>query len=135
MKKVFIDTNVVLDYFLNRESFCENAEKILALGFNKQCLLYASSLTFSNVAYIARKKFPGRLMYSVLEGLLEMVNVSSVDKHAVRLALSLKADDFEDALQYYSAKSVFADCIVTRNTKDFVFSDIPVLTPSEFLKI
>lgn len=60
-------------------------------------------------------------MYSVLEGLLEMVNVSSVDKHAVRLALSLKADDFEDALQYYSAKSVLADYIVTRNTKDFVF--------------
>ena len=51
----------------------------------------------------------------------------------VRQALSLKANDFEDALQYYSARSIFSDSIVTRNVRDFVFSEIPVLTPSEFL--
>ncbi len=40
--------------------------------------------------------------------------------------------NFEDALQYYSAKSVKADYIITRNTKDFTYSDIKVLTPREF---
>lgn len=33
MKKVFIDTNVVLDYYLDREGFSDDAETILAYGY------------------------------------------------------------------------------------------------------
>lgn len=49
-------------------------------------------------------------------------------------AIKLQADDFEDALQFCSAKSVDADCIVTRNVKDFSFSDIEILTPDELVR-
>ena len=38
-----------------------------------------------------------------------------------------------DCTQYYTAKREKADCIITRNTKDFSLSDIPVFTPDEFL--
>ena len=133
MKKVFIDTNVLLDYYLDREGFSDDAETILAYGYNQGCSLYVSSLTCANVAYIARKKFPGEAIYSVLSSLFEFAEVTSVDSEVVKLAVALQAKDFEDALQYFSAKSIEADCIVTRNIKDFAFSELQVLTPQEFL--
>lgn len=49
------------------------------------------------------------------------------------MAIRLRAKDFEDALQYYTAKENGVDCIITRNKKDFYFSDFPVYTPEEFL--
>ena len=49
-------------------------------------------------------------------------------------AIALHAKDFEDAMQYFSAKSIVADCIVTRNAKDYPFSDVAVMTPHEFLQ-
>ena len=55
MKKVFIDTNVVLDYYLDREGFSDDAEAILAYGYNQGCSLYVSSLTCANMAYIAKR--------------------------------------------------------------------------------
>ena len=66
MKKVFLDTNVVLDYYLDREGFSDDAEAILAYGYNQGCLLYVSSLTCANMAYIGRKKFSGEAIYAVL---------------------------------------------------------------------
>ena len=85
------------------------------------------------MAYIARKTFPGKAIYSVLSTLLEMVEVASVDSDVVKSAVALQAKDFEDAIQYFSAKSIGADCIVTRNVKDFPFPGLPVITPQEFL--
>ena len=133
MKKVFIDTNVILDYYLNREGFSDDAEAILAYGYNQGCSLFVSSLTCANVAYIGRKKFPGEEIYSILSSLFEFAEVTSVDSIVVKSAIELKTKDFEDALQYFSAKSIGADCIVTRNVRDFSFSEVQVLTPQEFL--
>lgn len=133
MIKVFLDTNVILDYYLDRESFSDEAETILSLGFGHAYQIYVSALTFANIAYIARKKFPGDMIYTVLGTLQEFAEVTPVDSYAIQSAVNLKADDFEDALQYFSAWAVDADYIVTRNVKDFAFSKILVLTPHEFL--
>lgn len=133
MKKVFLDTNVALDYLLFRKDFFGDAEKIIALGSNKVCKLCMSSLSFSNIAYVARKEMPLDKLYLMLVDFVGFIDVASVGKKEVARTLNLKAKVFEDALQYFSAKAVKADCIVTRNTKDFPFSDIPVLTPHEFL--
>lgn len=59
MKKIFLDTNVILDYYLDQEGFSDEAERIFTYGCGNILSLFISSLSFSNVAYIARKKFPG----------------------------------------------------------------------------
>ena len=87
------------------------------------------------MAYIGRKKFPGETIYSVLSSLFEIADITSVNSDVVKSAVALQAKDFEDALQYFSAKSIEADCIVTRNVKDFLFSELKVLTPQEFLAL
>ena len=132
MMKVFLDTNVILDYYLDRDG-ADIAEAIYAMGYGKSCELYVSALTFSNMAYITRRKFPGEQIYDVLNTLLELSDITSVDNSAVRQAVALRAKDFEDAMQYYSALSIEADCIVTSNIKDFPFSSLPVYSPEEFL--
>ena len=101
MKKVFLDTNVVLDYYLDREGFSDDAEAILAYGYNQGCSLYVSSLTCANMAYIGRKKFPGEAIYAVLASLFEFAEIASVDSNAVKSAVTLQAKDFEDALQLF----------------------------------
>ena len=132
--KVFVDTNVVLDFLLKREDFFEDARMIMALGYNKRCDLYMSSLSFSNIAYIARKQLKGDALYECFSEIRELLSVSPVTQVELDQAILLRASDFEDALQYNSAKTVGADCILTRNTKDFQFSEIEILTPSEFIK-
>lgn len=107
---------------------------VMVLGYNKLCELYMSSLSFSNIAYIARKELSGDDLYGCFSDIRELLAVSSVTQEEVDEAIRLKAKDFEDAIQYFSAKSVEADCIVTRNIGDFPFSDITVLTPREFLE-
>lgn len=133
MMNVFIDTNVALDFLMRRADFYEDARAVMALGYHGYCRLYLSSLSFSNIAYIARKKFEGDSLYGCLTHLRELVTVSTVDEMVVDSAISLHAKDFEDAMQYFSAQSVNADCIVTRNVNDFSFSSIQILTPHEFL--
>ena len=131
--KVFLDTNVILDFFMRRKPFFEDAKTIIALGYNRCCELYVSSLSFSNIASIARKKFQGDDLYKIFSGIREFSKITAVDEDSIDSAIQLKADDFEDALQYFSAKEANVDCIVTRNTKDFIFSDTEILTPKDFL--
>lgn len=57
MKTVFLDTNIVLDFFMERKGFEEDAEQILAMGYNLEFNLFISSLSFSNIAYIARQLY------------------------------------------------------------------------------
>ena len=100
MKKVFVDTNVILDFLLKRDEFYENARFVMAMGYNDYCKLYISSLSFSNVAYIARKKFNGDALYECFLEIRELIDVSPVTEGEVDAAIALKAKDFEDALQY-----------------------------------
>lgn len=133
MRKVFIDTNVLLDFFLCREGV-DQARSILLMGYAETCELYVSSLAFSHLAYIMRKVAKGNALYDLLDTLMEMVSIVSVDKEVIADSVSLRANDFEDAIQYFSAKKIHADYIVTNNIKDFGFSEINVMKPIDFLR-
>ena len=82
-----------------------------------------------------RKVAKGNALYDILDTLMEMVRVVSVDRNVIADSVALRANDFEDAIQYYSAKKIGADYIVTNNIKDFGFSDIDVVKPIDFLRI
>lgn len=131
--KLFLDTNVVVDFVVCREPFAASAIQIFQLAENNDHQLYISDLSFVNVAYVIRKGLSYDLLYKTLGKLRSYLHVANVGSQAIDAALQLKSKDFEDAVQYYSAKQIAANCIITRNKKDFSFSDIPVWTPEEFL--
>lgn len=131
--KLFIDTNVVMDFMEYRTPFVYDAIHIIRMGYEGVHQLFASDLTFANVAYLSRKSMSLELLYEQLSVLRTYLYIAGVGEQAIDYALSLRHKDFEDVLQYCAAKRISADCIVTRNKKDFSFSDIPVMTPDEFL--
>lgn len=131
MKKVFLDTNIVADLFLKREPFCQNSLKLFTLGFHKKITLYVSSLSYATLAYLCRKmKKEERVL--LFEKLRSLTVTTTVDRQTVDMALVSGFDDLEEAMQYYSAISSKVDVVLTRNKKDFVEANVPVMTPDEF---
>ena len=133
MKRVFLDTNVIIDFILEREGV-DDAADILQLGEDGKIELVVSFLTMANSAYIARKGHTQEQLYGIMADLSAMLRTLSMDEKQLRQALEQPATDLEDMLQYQCAKANFCDIIITRNKKHFAFAKLPVLTPSEFLK-
>ncbi|MEO5650072.1 MAG: hypothetical protein ABIR03_09130 [Ginsengibacter sp.] len=70
--------------------------------------------------------------------LFELFLIIEADINIIKKAYKSKFTDVEDAIQYYTAaKTESIDYFITRNIKDFkkFVSQLPVLTPSQFLKI
>ncbi len=131
MKKIFLDTNFLIDYILRSEykTLCED---FLEDGTEKGRSFYISYLSVANFAYIARK-IPLDELYNYLATISELFNIIENNKSQLTNSILLRTKDFEDGLQYFSAKAENCDCIITRNQKDFSFSDIPVMSAQEFL--
>ena len=136
MKKiVFLDTNVILDFFLDRTPFSDHSAVILSLAVDKTINAYISPLTISNCYYILRKLASHQKVIAKLKLLVGIVDITKMNKQTVELALSSGFTDFEDALQNFSAVDHGKlDVIITRNTKDFKKSELAVLTPETFIK-
>lgn len=133
MKRIFLDTNVIIDFILEREG-AEDAANILQLGEEGEIELAVSFLTIANTAYIVRKGHTKEELYSIMSDLSAMLKTLPMDEAQLQQALKQLAMDFEDMLQYQCAKANYCDMILTRNRKHFAFAEIPVLTPSEYLK-
>ena len=132
MKKLFLDTNFILDYFV-REDFKGDCEKLLANGYERGYNFCVSYLSIANFAFIMRKESK-ELLLSLIKRICEIFEVIPNNKNQIEISLSIEAKDYEDVLQYASAIEGNCDYIVTRNEKDFSFSKIPVFSTIEYIK-
>ena len=132
MKRLFLDTNFILDYFI-REDFKGDCEKLLANGSERGYNFCVSYLTIANFAFIMRKESK-ELLLSLIKRICEIFEVIPNNKNQIEISLSIEAKDYEDVLQYASAIEGNCDYIITRNEKDYSFSKIPVFSASEFIK-
>jgi predicted nucleic acid-binding protein len=131
-----IDSDVLVDYLIDRDPFAVNAHKILALCSEKEISGYCSGLSIPNIFYILRKQHSSTERRSMLLNLCEVLEIAGISKAELIDALSNEDfHDFEDCLQMQSAKAVNADYIITRNIKDYSASSIPAILPEDFLKI
>jgi len=131
---LLIDTNVILDYLTNREPFADGARRILHCCAEKRVRGHIAAHSITNMFYILRKHFSSSERRKMLSDLCELVEICGLHKSQIINALVNKEfDDLEDCIQVECAKSIQADCIVTRNVKDFAHSPIPVIPPDEFL--
>ena len=133
MKKLFIDTNVLIDFLDKRHPFFNEIAIIFSLAEENKLNLVASSISFVNTFYVLRKKFDNKFVIESLKKIRILCDVSSIDERVIDESLFSKFTDFEDAVQYYSALHAKCDMLITRNEKDFKNCEIPIMTPSEFL--
>lgn len=131
--RVFLDTNVVIDYATQRQPFCQAANAIFQLSQDGTIEACASSLTFVTLAYILRKQVSKDEIYRCLRGITSIVAVAQTGNREIQQAIAAEWKDFEDAVQFSSAKFSAIDVILTRNQKDFQSVEIPVMSPEDFL--
>jgi predicted nucleic acid-binding protein len=130
---LFIDTNVLIDLIDKREPFYKDVAIIFSLAENKKFKLATSSLSFVNTFYVVSKSSSGLLVLDALKKIRIICAISNIDEIVVDQSLISNFNDFEDAVQYFSAIHHKCDIIITRNKKDFKNSEIPVMTPMELL--
>lgn len=115
------------------KEFLPDAQRVFAIGYAGEAQLVVSALSFVNTVYLGRKyKFPMDDVLSKLRMIADFVDVADLSGQNVVDMLNSGWRDYEDATQHRSAIDEQADCIVTRNKKDFKASTLPVLTPLEF---
>ena len=136
MNRVLLDTDVVLDFFLDRKPFAENTAVILSLCENKKINGFLTPVIIANLYYLLRKVSTHKRVIEKLKQLMNIVDVLSIDRQVIMMALNSNFKDFEDALQNYASELKNGiDVIITGNVKDFQNSAIGILSPNEYLKI
>jgi predicted nucleic acid-binding protein len=131
--KLFIDTNVMLDFLGERELFYLASAKIATLADKGKIEMVVSALSYATVSYFLTK-FEG--IDKTKEKLRKFKVISEIcelDSKIIEKGLNSNFSDYEDSLQYFSALRKECDIIITRNAKDFKLSSIPIMTPDEFL--
>lgn len=134
MKKLFLDTNIVLDLLAKRDPFYSEAAILFSMADKKKIRLSVSALTFATVNYILSRQNSAEEAKMILRKLRLLVDVVSLDEKVLDLSLNDNDfTDFEDALQHYSAVENGTNIIITRNLKDYQKAQLPVMTAAQFL--
>ena len=131
--RVFVDTNVLLDVFAQREPFCADAMRIWTLAESGRIEASVSALSFSNCYYLVRKHSGRGNAEKAIRLLRDTFTPVDLTAQVLNQAIDAELNDFEDAIQFYSAMRARAACIITRNPDHFPRSHVGVFSPAEFL--
>jgi len=131
--KLYWDTNVMLDFLGERDPFYNSAAKIATLADKRQIKIFTSSLSYATISYFLTKYEGIEKAKDKLRKFKVISEICELDELIIEKGLNSDFSDFEDSLQYYSALRTECDIIITRNGKDFKKSQIPIMTPDEFL--
>ena len=133
-KRIFIDTNVMLDFLGERKPFYEPIAKIATLAEKEKLTMVVSPISFATVNYFLSKFENAKIAREKLRKFKIICEICALDEQTIEKGINSSFKDFEDALQYFSATDSQCVIIVTRNGNDFKKSELPVMTASEFLK-
>lgn len=134
--KLFIDSDVVIDFFTDRESHANPASELFEMNEQGSVILFLSAVSVNNIYYIIRRFLGHKKTIEVIETLTEMTEIIGTTKAEIIQALKNDFSDYEDSIQYSSALNIKGlDAIITRNIKDYKNSSIAVMTPLNFLKM
>jgi len=133
IRRVFVDSDVILDVALARQPFVEASKIVLSILENGRAIGFASSNSITNIYYVLRKSGGDLRAREFLFDLLKYITAVPTSHLDVLNALGSEFKDFEDGVQYYSAQSIQCECIVTRNIEDYRKSELDLFMPIEFV--
>lgn len=134
--KIFVDSDVVIDFFMDREPHANPASKIFELSEQGKVKLFISAVSINNIYYILRKFLGHKNAIEVIETLTEMTEIIGTTKKEIIQALKNDFKDYEDSVQYSSALTIKdLNAIITRNIKDYKNSSLSVMTPLNFIDL
>lgn len=131
--RLYLDTNVILDLILNRSPFFDDIARIITLYEMGECELFTSSVSIVNCNYILGKNIDRKQVIDNLKILRSFCSILTVSELEIDKSLNSNFKDFEDAVQYFTCIKNDCNFIITSDIKDFKNSEIPAITPAEFL--
>lgn len=132
---VLVDTNVIIDFLITREPFYQAAAEVITRCVNKELTGYIAFHSIPNLWYILRK-IPEDKRREWLSDICRFLRVTGASHEEVVRAIKMEEfQDFEDCLQDRCAKGINAQYIITRNTGDYINSEIPAIYPEDFLQL
>jgi predicted nucleic acid-binding protein len=132
--KVLVDTNVVIDVLLKQTHFYKDSFAVFKLSDSGHICGVVAAISMTNAFFILRKAGKSSVeVYQDLDDISNIFKVAPLTESTIANALALRWKDFEDAVQFISAKESKVDFIITRNKADYKTSDIPCMTPTEFI--
>lgn len=134
--RALIDTCIIIDALQNREPFSDNAQQIFLLAANQKFTGYVTAKSVTDIYYLMHRcTHNDKETRNVLNKLLIIFGIMDTAGVDCRHALISNVSDYEDAVMIETAKRSDADCIITRNTKDYAHADITIYTPDEFINL
>ena len=134
MQKILLDTNIIIDFLGERKGFYDPAAKIITLADKKKIKIYVSAVSMATAYYVLAKYENKKAALEKVRKFKVLCEISSTNNEVFEKALNAPFDDFEDALQYFSAVENGCNLILTRNEKDFKSAMIPVMNPENYIK-
>ncbi|MFD1257956.1 PIN domain-containing protein [Mucilaginibacter terrae] len=131
---LFVDSDIILDLFLQREPYSKFTQILLAQSKIDGFILNTSTLIIANLNYVLTGRVGKLKVKESIMIISEEMNVLPFEKDIITLAINSSFTDFEDSLQHFIAQKYHCDLIITRNTKDYKHSAIPILTAEQFLQ-
>lgn len=134
MQKIFLDTNIVIDFLGERVNFYKPAAQILTLADKGKIKIFTSPVSISTSYYLLAKYENAKIALEKIRKFKLLCTISIMDDKVIEKAINTDFKDFEDAMQYFSAIATNCDLIITRNEKDFKNALIPVMNAESYLQ-
>lgn len=135
MIRVFFDTNIMIDVIGRREHFCKPSLQIMSLADRGLIRIYVSAMSYATASFILGRYNKGIDILQEFSKFMKITTATPVDAATIEQSIQSEFKDFEDAMQYFSARNEEIDYLITRNKRDFSASTIPVLEPQEFVDL
>jgi predicted nucleic acid-binding protein len=134
-KKVFVDTDIIYDLLAKRDPFYSAAARLFTLADEGKVQIFISALSLANIHYLISKQQSESQAKQILRKFKVLVHITPLTEKIIDLALNSEFEDFEDAIQYFSALQNDIEILLTRNLKDYKKAQISVLTAQDFINL
>ena len=124
--KLFLDTNIVID-FLGNNPFHAEADTLFSFLLQGKAHGYIGASTITDICYIIRKETQSHSKAkTMIDDLMTLVDVVDTTGRDILKAIALwEFNDLEDALQIILARKAKANVLVTRDRELINKSAIP----------
>ena len=134
MKRILIDTNVLIDFFLKRPDFFDGADRLFMAIRNRKVVGCISASMVTDLYYILGRKNTEKYAREIVETVYATFRILAVDRQLIREALDAPIPDFEDAVQAVTVQKIGVTVVITRDKTGFSNSGLHVYSPEEFLE-
>ncbi|WP_300598543.1 PIN domain-containing protein [Niabella sp.] len=136
--KIFIDTNIIVDFFVASRLLHQDAVKMVNAIEDGLLKGYVSESVINTTSYLVRKSSNIDGYRKQMLNVMTILNVLPCTNDIINAGFRSAKNDLEDAVLYQIALAGKMDYFITSNIKDFKRLEqplLPVITPKEILTI